>query len=347
MTRSTSRRATGAALGLAALLALSACGGNVRTGAAAVVGDERISAEQLEAVVTRGLADPAAAQANEDRAAYQRSVLTRLINGIVLRKAADEAGVTITEAAVDEQLQTYIDSTPSRTLAELEQQAAQQAGIAKQDLRPFIRDLVLDLALGDKLTEELPVSQAELQELYAQNPAYDRVRSAHILVADEARADSILAQVKADPTRFAALAKQFSTDTSNKDTGGDLGLVGKGSFVPEFEDAVFAAKVGDVLKVKTQFGFHVVAVRERVTTPLADVTDDLRRQVLQDAQTEAKAEALRKAAADLGIRVSPRFGTWSSEGGQVVERESTLSTPAPDGDAPVGEAPLGEAPPAS
>ncbi len=338
MTRTSRRPVVRTVAGLAlAALALTGCGTNqLRTGAAAIVGDERISTEQLEAIVQRGLSDPAAAQANSDRAAYQRTVLTRLINTVILERAAAEAGVTVTEGDVDKQLQVYIASTPTGTLAELEMQAAQQAGIAKQDLRPFVRNVVIDQALADELTKDLPVSAATLREIYAQNPNYDKVRSAHVLLATKQQADSVLAQVKADPSQFAALAKKFSTDTSNKDKGGDLGLVGRGSFVKEFEDAVFAAKAGTVLTVKTQFGFHVVKVVERVTTSLAEATPELRRMALQEERDGAKSAKLRAAADALDIKVSPRFGIWSAAQGEVVERPSELSTPAPEG----GEEPV-------
>ncbi|MDP3713984.1 MAG: peptidylprolyl isomerase [Mycobacteriales bacterium] len=345
MTRTPRRLALGAA-GLTIALALTGCGGQVRTGAAAIVGDERISAEQLQEVVERGTADPAAAQIKEDLAGYQRTVLTRLINRVILERALADAGVEVSEGDVDKQLQVYVASTPTGTLADLESQAVSN-GIAKQDLRDFVRSVVLDQALGDVLTADVVVPPAQLQELYAQNPGYDRVRSAHILVPTQQQAASLLAQVKADPTQFAALAKRFSTDTSNKDKGGDLGLVGRGSFVKEFEDAVFAGKVGDLLTVKTQFGFHVISIVERQTTTLAQATPELRRQALEGERTEAKSVVLRKAAADLGIRVSPRFGTWSSESGEVVERESELSVPAdsnplaPDATTPEGTAPDG------
>lgn len=336
MTRSPRRLALGAT-GLVLVVTLAGCGGQVRTGAAAVVGDQRISAEQLQELVERGTADPAASAIKEDLAGYQRTVLTRLINAVVLGRAAADAGVEITEGDVDKQLQTYVASTPTGTLADLESQAVAN-GIAKQDLREFVRSIVLDQALGDELTKDVEVPAEQLKALYDQNPTYDRVRSAHILVPTQQQAASLLAQVKADPSRFAALAKQFSTDTSNKDKGGDLGLVGRGSFVKEFEDAVFAGKVGDLLSVKTQFGFHVIRIVERQTTTLAEATPELRRQALEGERTEAKAVVLRKAAAELGIRVSPRFGAWSTEAGEVVERDSELSVP--EGSTPSDTDPL-------
>jgi parvulin-like peptidyl-prolyl isomerase len=353
--RRPARRSTAARLALAGLaaLVLTGCGTNqVRTGAAAIVGDERISAEELQVLVDRGLTDPRAQEARGDRAAYQRSVLTRLINAEILQHAADEPGRTGPDGGVDEALRFYVASTPKGTLAELEETAAQE-GIAPSDLRAFVRNIALDQALGDKLTEDIPVPTSALQELYDQNPAFDKVRSSHIHVPTRKQADELLARVKADPTSLPALAKQFSTDPSAKDTGGDLGLQPRGQFVQEFDQAVFAAKEGDLLIVQTQFGFHLVKVVDRVTVTLQEAVPQLRRTALQAERDEAKSVALREAAKELGIRVSPRFGTWSDEAGEVVERESELSTPAPGSDgggldggpeAPGGEVPGGGAP---
>ena len=334
-----------------ALLLLTGCGsGAVKPGAAAVVGDERIPVETLTDVVERGLSDPQAAeQLGQDRAGYQRQALGQLINREVLKVAAEREGVTVDEGEVDAQLEELATAQPGGREA-LEAQAAQN-GIAAQDIPLLVRDALLQQALGDKLTEDEDVPQAELQKLYQDNIAqYDQVRSRHILVADEARARSILAQVQADPSRFEELAAEFSTDTSNKDSGGELGLAGRGQFVDEFEALLFSAEPGSYGVVQTQFGWHVVNVLSREKTSLAEATPELRRAALQEEQATATQALLREVAKDLGVEVNPRFGRWDAETGSVeaVEDPNGVTTPAPDGEsgqqAPGAEAPGGGAP---
>ncbi|MBI5367389.1 MAG: peptidylprolyl isomerase [Planctomycetes bacterium] len=64
--------------------------------------------------------------------------------------------------------------------------------------------------------------------------------------------------------KFADLARQFS-DCPSKEQGGNLGVFGRGSMVPEFEKAVFGLKVDDVSDiVETPFGYHVIM---RLATP--------------------------------------------------------------------------------
>ena len=350
VTRTPRRLALIVLAGLAALT-LTGCGdGAVRAGAAATVGDLRITTDDLEGFVTRGLADPQAQQQlGADKAGFQRQTLSRLINHEVLAKAAEEAGVKITPGAVDAKLTEF--ERQAGGAQQLEQQAAQN-GIAKQDLRRFISDIVLNDALGDKLTADIDVPQAQLEQLFQQNAAQnDQVHAAHILVADKAAADDILAKVKADPTAFAAIAAKQSTDTSNKDKGGDLGFAGKGQFVKAFEDAVFGAKPGDYLVVKTEFGYHVVHVIERRTTTLAQATPDLRRAALQKEREQRTTELLAKVSRELDVKVNPRFGIWNADQGSVDAApidENSVSSPAPSGDgAPANQVPAdGGAPPA-
>ena len=61
---------------------------------------------------------------------------------------------------------------------------------------------------------------------------------------------------------FATLATQHSQDPGSKDKGGDLDFVKQGTFVPEFDDAVFGnnLKAGDVYPtlVESQFGWHII-----------------------------------------------------------------------------------------
>ena len=71
--------------------------------------------------------------------------------------------------------------------------------------------------------------------------------------------------------------KQNATDDScpSGQKGGDLGEFGKGQMVPEFEQAAFAAEIGQVVgPVQTQFGYHLIKVEtknEASVAPYAEV----------------------------------------------------------------------------
>lgn len=133
-------------------------------------------------------------------------------------------------------------------------------------------------------------SEDELKTFYEQNPgrfqAPDERRASHILIdlsegdaKAKQTAENILAMVKADPSKFAELAKQYSKDPGSAVQGGDLGWFGKGMMVPEFDQAVFSAKKGDIVgPVKTEFGYHIIYVTDvkpRHEKPFAEVRSEI------------------------------------------------------------------------
>jgi peptidyl-prolyl cis-trans isomerase D len=99
----------------------------------------------------------------------------------------------------------------------------------------------------------------------------DSVKAQHILVAananrDDSAAHRLIDSIKmmaASGTSFDSLAKKYSDDPSNKDKGGDLGTFAQGMMVPEFNDAAFNGKAGDLKTVKTQFGWHLLKIGEQ------------------------------------------------------------------------------------
>ena len=328
MTRSTlSRRVTAmATIPLVSVLALAGCAKASHAGAAATIGGTRISTIDLQGVVDRGLADPQAAQQlGAQKEDFQRQVLTRLIQGVLVDKLAAREKVTVTQQQIDARRAEYAKQAGGDT--QLVTQAAQN-GVGVSDLPNFIRTIVLRDAVGDKLVAGVTVPDAQLQALYAQGTTYDQVHAAHILVKDEATAKSVLAQVTADPSQFAALAKKYSIDTSNKDSGGDLGLAGKGQFVAEFEKAIFAGKVGTIIgPVKTTFGYHVIKIIEHKKTTFEQAKADLTKQALTQQRSDALDKALSEEAKKDGVSVSPRFGRWDAAQAQVVAPASSLSSP--------------------
>ncbi|MBT4071705.1 MAG: protein translocase subunit SecD [Candidatus Magasanikbacteria bacterium] len=83
-----------------------------------------------------------------------------------------------------------------------------------------------------------------------QNPQYTKEEA-------QEKAKEIFETV--NDANFAELAKEHSSDFSNKDNGGDLGSFSRGSMVPAFEDAVFNANVGEIVgPVETEFGYHII-----------------------------------------------------------------------------------------
>lgn len=78
--------------------------------------------------------------------------------------------------------------------------------------------------------------------------------------AVKGRADSLLAVVKRDRSKFSDLVEKFSDDPGSKSTGGVYEWFDKQRMVPEFTKASFDEKVGAITEVKTSYGYHIVEV---------------------------------------------------------------------------------------
>lgn len=105
------------------------------------------------------------------------------------------------------------------------------------------------------------VSDDEIRKFYNEHGdmlAQPEVRASHILVDSLEAAQNVIKRIKDGGEAFADIAKELSMCPS-KDVGGDLGFFGRGMMVPEFEEATFAMKKGEVSgPVQTQFGYHVI-----------------------------------------------------------------------------------------
>lgn len=166
----------------------------------------------------------------------------------------------------------------------------------ENDRRGYISGLAIEGIVKQAVTDE--ALQKAYDERFKDAKPQTEYHAAHILVATEEEAKAIKEQL-ADGADFAELAKAKSTDTGSGANGGDLGWFGLGMMVKPFEDAVVAAKVGEVSDpVKTDFGWHLILVKEtRVAEKptLDQLRDQLATQV-EDAAIKAKIAELTKAA---------------------------------------------------
>lgn len=146
----------------------------------------------------------------------------------------------------------------------------------KSQLPATVADTLINLNDGDIYGPYKVDNALYLSKVLETKNMPDSAESKHILIRyvgtlrapetvtktkEEAKtlADSILSVVKKDKTKFAALATEFSDDSS-KDNGGDLGNSTPGRMVPAFDKFIFDNPPGTVGLIETDFGFHVVEV---------------------------------------------------------------------------------------
>jgi peptidyl-prolyl cis-trans isomerase C len=125
---------------------------------------------------------------------------------------------------------------------------------------------VIMQAYMDEKAKEL-VTDDQLKKAYEEKVAsakgQEEIKARHILVGSEEEAKKVVSQLKKG-TSFEKLAKDKSTDKGSGANGGELGWFTKEKMVPEFAEAAFELKKGEVSgPVKTPFGYHIIKVEDR------------------------------------------------------------------------------------
>lgn len=117
-----------------------------------------------------------------------------------------------------------------------------------------------------------------------------------------ARAEQALNELLAAPERFEALARELSNCPSGQH-GGNLGQIGRGDTVPEFERAVFKFGASGVLRdiIKTRYGFHIVAVDQSIPGKIVPF-EALREQIAERLRTRVGEKAIRQYVSVLAAR---------------------------------------------
>jgi peptidyl-prolyl cis-trans isomerase D len=204
---------------------------------------------------------------------------------------------------------------------------------------------------ADALAGKINPAAEEIKRYYDEHlsefSTQEQRQAAHILIAvsqqasdaekqaAQAQAEKLLADVKAAPSKFAAIAKAHSQDPGSAANGGDLGMFGRGMMVPAFDDAVFALSAGQISGlVRTDFGYHIIkvtAVKPGKAQPLGEVSalieQRLRAQQAADKFAELaerfndtvyeQSDSLKPAAELVGANVVS--GLWLSRDQQPAD----------------------------
>jgi peptidyl-prolyl cis-trans isomerase C len=221
----------------------------------------------------------------EQKQMFEQRILEQLVSQEVLAQEAARLKVAVDPEQIKKEVASIKQSQPD---------------VAEDKLTKLVAtDMAARQTVQQEIIAKVAVTDAEVQDFFDKNPEQfaqpEQIQASHILIKvpeGAAQADKDAAKKKADDLLvraqagedFAELAKANSDDGS-KDQGGDLGFFGRGRMVPQFEEAAFALKDGEISAVvETQFGYHIIkriASKPAGQMAFADVQEQLKKYLVQ------------------------------------------------------------------
>jgi parvulin-like peptidyl-prolyl isomerase len=240
--------------------------------------------------------------------AAKRQVLPQLVAFNLAKAYARENGIEVSEEEVQDEIDQTKEELAQQAEAagqggdpeELFQEALGKFGFTEASFRQEVRTSLLVRKVQEAAVGDVQPTEAEIRDFYEKNkdtqftkPERRCIR--HILFGpdEEEKANEVKSELE-DGGDFAKLAEENSQDPGSKEKGGDLGCRPKGGFAPEFDDAAFGAKEGEIVgPVKTEFGYHLIEVTDiqpEEEVPLEEATPEIEERLSQQRQaTEFEA----------------------------------------------------------
>jgi peptidyl-prolyl cis-trans isomerase SurA len=256
-------------------------------GVVAVVDKEIILFSELNEITRLALATDKQSVTEADTALFRemrKKVLGRILDDRVLLARARQESLVVSDDEVKEMLDRQIEALSrqygslSALDAELQQKYDLSVVKLKRQYKKDIQENLLKQRFQEKYFRQTSVNREEVNQFYSTYkdslPAKKEAMSlSHIALSaksssekeKEARHKIAAAQARINAGEsFEAVAAAVSEDPSAKDSG-DIGTFTRGSLgLPEFEQAVFELKIGEISQpIQTRLGFHLIKVLER------------------------------------------------------------------------------------
>ena len=157
----------------------------------------------------------------------------------------------------------------SRYVRQNSDQVWDEKYLGKSDVAEDLSDFAFKSELGSIYGPYKEGNTYKVSKLINREMRSDSVRASHILIQEatpertKELADSLYNVLKNNKRKMASLAKEFSKDQGSAAKGGDLGWFSDGVMAKPFNDAAFNGKKGEVQKVTSQYGIHLIIVDQK------------------------------------------------------------------------------------
>lgn len=244
---------------------------------------------------------------------FKEKVVNELIVKALIDAEIAKRGIELSDDDIKAEMKSIIDKVGSK---EELNKLLKQRGVSNSDFTEDLKNQIRIKKLVATLSN-IKISDADAEKYYNSHKAEfthgEQVRASHILIsadtlqlirdikaknkniepeelnrkvdeiksAQKAKAEKILAEVKANPDKFEQIAQKESDDKVSGERGGELGFFTKETMVAEFSNAAFTLKPNNITEtlVATPYGYHIIKVTDRIepgTTPFVKVKDEIK-----------------------------------------------------------------------
>jgi len=203
-----------------------------------------------------------------------KSEFDDFINGKVVFENGQNDTIRAFSQVREENIEEYINYTASSEVNYVD------SYLKKSALPDTAADSIFNLEVGSIYGPYKHNEMMKLTKLVAERQMPDSAKVRHILIpflgASSAgpdvtqtqaqakeTADSVLAIVRADRSKFPELVTALSSDQGSVDNGGVYDFHPSTQMVKPFSDFEFQNEVGDIDVVQTQFGYHVIEILDQ------------------------------------------------------------------------------------
>lgn len=238
---------------------------------------------------------------------YKQTLLTTMVERLVLLQAAREAKVDVTQEEVDRRMLALGSEYPAGTFDE----ALAQTHTTRSELMRKTREqLIIEKLFQDSVFSRVAVTEDQIRRWFDEHAdQYSEPEQVHALQLvvkglDEAKK---IQQLLLQGKKFQDLARRFSQSPDAK-VGGDLGFFKRGEMPPVFDEVVFKLGPGQVSEVvSTEYGFQLFKVVEKKPArkrELSEVRATIEQSLVQKLRAERQREFVASLRAKADVKVN-------------------------------------------
>lgn len=218
--------------------------------------------------------------------------LESLVSDRLANLEADKKKIKIPAEDIEKEIKTIKDQYPNEEdFKAVLVESGQTEEALREDVTSYLKLVALLSDLIDTSDEALKAEFEANKDTYAQQ---EKVDADHILVEDEKLAQELYTQLS-EGANFKDLAEKNSIDfNQDAENGANLGYFGRDEMVEEFEEKVFAMKVGEISEpFQTKHGWHIAKVNDKVEPKEAvfeDAKEQIKRKLIDTGLSKAYEE---------------------------------------------------------